>query len=93
VFCLNLGGVYMIPRIKSIKPLKGYLLNVVFDDGKDCIYDVNDDINTIKGYEDLKNIYGLFNQVQVDESRTFVFWNDFIDIPSDTIYEFGIERK
>lgn len=58
----------MIPKIKSIKPLKGYLLHVVFDDGKDCIYDVNDDINTIKGYEDLKNVYGLFNQVQCSNS-------------------------
>ena len=43
----------MIPKIKSVKPLKGYFLHVVFDDGKDCIYDVNDDINTIKEYEDL----------------------------------------
>ncbi|MBR1930346.1 MAG: DUF2442 domain-containing protein [Lachnospiraceae bacterium] len=77
----------MIPRIKSVKPLKGYLLHVIFDDGKNCIYDVNDDINTIKSYEDLKNIHGLFEQVQLDESRTCVFWNDFIDLPSDAIYE------
>ncbi len=34
----------MIPGIKSIKPLKGYLLHVVFDDGKDCTYDVNEDL-------------------------------------------------
>ncbi|MDD6492676.1 MAG: DUF2442 domain-containing protein [Firmicutes bacterium] len=77
----------MIPRIKSVKPLKGYFLHVVFDDGKDCIYDVNDDIDTIKGYEDLRSINGLFEQVQLDESRTCVYWNDFIDLPSDAIYE------
>ena len=77
----------MIPRIKYVKPLKGYLLHVVFDDGKDCIYDVKDDINTIKDYEDLKNISGLFEQVQLDESRTCVFWNDYLDLPSDAIYE------
>ncbi len=41
----------MIPKIKSVKPLKGYLLQVTFDDGKECIYDVNDDINTIKGIQ------------------------------------------
>lgn len=79
----------MIPRIKSIKPMQGYFLQVVFDDGRKCLYDVNSDINTIKGYDDLKNIYGLFEQVQLDESRTCVFWNDYIDIPSDTIYEYG----
>ena len=82
----------MIPRIKSIKPLKGYLLHVIFDDRKDCIYDVNDDINAIKEYEDLKNVYGLFEQVQLDESRTCVFWNDYIDLSSDTIYEYGMEK-
>lgn len=77
----------MIPRIKSVQPLKGFLLHVIFDDGKDCIYNVNDDIDTIKEYQDLKTICGLFEQVQLDESRTCVFWNDFIDLPSDTIYE------
>ena len=77
----------MIPRIKYVKPLKGYLLHIVFDDGKDCIYDVKDDINTIKDYEDLENISGLFEQVQLDESRTCVFWNDYLDLASDAIYE------
>ena len=65
---------------------------MIFDDGKDCIYDVNDDINAIKEYEDLKNVYGLFEQVQLDESRTCVFWNDYIDLSSDTIYEYGMEK-
>ena len=72
----------MIPRIKSVKPLKGYLLHVIF-------YDVNDDINVIEEYKDLKTIHGLFEQVQLDESRTCVFWNDFIDLPSDAIREHG----
>ncbi len=79
----------MIPRIKSVKPLEGYFLHVIFDDGKKCIYDVNKDINDIKDYEDLKCIYGLFEQVQLDTSRTCVFWNDKIDLPSDIIYEYG----
>ena len=39
--------------------------------------------------QNLKNIYGLFEQVQLDESRTCVFWNDDIDLPSDAIYEYG----
>jgi len=79
----------MIPRIKSVKPMKNYMLEVDFDDGKKVLYDVNDDIATLPGYEDLKNIYGLFEQVQLDESRTCVFWNDDIDLPSDAIYEYG----
>ena len=83
----------MIPRIKSVKPLENYVLNIVFDDGKDVLYDVMDDIQTIPSYEVLKTIHGLFEQVQLDQSRTCIYWNDYIDLPSDTLYEYGIERK
>lgn len=83
----------MIPRIKSIKPMEGFRLHVVFDDGRDVLYDVEEDIKNIPSYKDLKTIHGLFNQVQLDQSRTCVFWNDYIDLPSDTIYEYGVERR
>lgn len=81
----------MIPRIKSVKPQKNYILHVVFDDGKDCLYNVKEDIDSMEQYKDLQEINGLFEQAQLDESRTCVFWNDFIDIPSDIIYEYGKE--
>ena len=83
----------MIPRIKSIKPMEGFRLHVVFDDDRDVLYDVEEDIKNIPSYKDLKTIHGLFNQVQLDQSRTCVFWNDYIDLPSDTIYEYGVERR
>ncbi|WP_304152469.1 DUF2442 domain-containing protein [Megamonas hypermegale] len=80
----------MIPRIKSVKPISDYRLYVVFDDGKTVIYNVKDDIDTIDSYKDLETIYGLFNQVQLDTSRTCVYWNENIDLPSDIIYEYGV---
>ena len=79
----------MIPRIKNVKPLENYILYVVFDDGKIVYYDVKDDINTIDNFQDLESIKGLFAQAQLDESRTCIFWNDRIDLPSDAIYEYG----
>lgn len=79
----------MIPRIKKLEPLPDFKLHIEFDDGKCCIYDVSEDINEIKAFEDLKCIQGLFEQVQLDESRTCIYWNDEIDLASDTIYEFG----
>ncbi len=69
--------------------MPNFRLSVIFDDGKTVLYDVMDDINQIEGYQDLLSIHGLFNQVQLDKSRTCVFWNDRIDLPSDTIYEYG----
>ena len=83
----------MIPKIKSLKPLDGFMLQVLFDDGKDVLYNVREDIEAIPSYQDLKTIHGLFKQAQVDESRTCVFWNDMIDLPGDTIYEYGTERR
>ena len=80
----------MILRIKMVEPMPDYKLKVLFDDGKTVIYNVKEDIETIESYKDLTTVHGLFEQVQLDESRTCVYWNDQIDLPSDTIYEYGI---
>lgn len=79
----------MIPRIKTVKPMPDFQLSVTFDDGRAVYYDVMEDIRQIESYRDLLTIHGLFQQVQLDPSRTCVFWNDWIDLPSDTLYEYG----
>ena len=78
----------MIPRISSLTTLPNYLLSVTFDDGKRVLYDVKEDMN-LPGYDALREIIGLFEQVRLDKSRTCVYWNDEIDLPSDAIYEYG----
>ena len=78
-----------LPCIKSVSPMDGYLLSILFDDGKKVVYDVGEDIENISAFNDLKTVEGLWPQVQVDKSRTLVYWNDWIDLPSDTIYEYG----
>ena len=79
----------MIPRIKSVKPLENFMLEIVFDEGKKVVYDMNEDIDTLPGYEDLREVQGLFEQVSLDVSRTCVYWTDEIDLPSDMLYEYG----
>ena len=79
----------MILRIRDVKALPGYRLRVSFDDGKTVLYDVKEDIDRIESYRALMLIHGLFSQVQLDQSRTCVYWNDEIDLPSDTLYEYG----
>lgn len=80
----------MIPRIKTVEPLKDFVLHVVFDDGRDVLYDVKDDIETLTEFKSLTEIQGLWEQLQLDKSRTCVYWNDRIDIASDTLYEYGV---
>ena len=80
----------MIPRIKSYQPLKDYQLLVSFDDGKQVRYDVSDDIAALPAFKDLQTERGLFENAQLDASRTCIYWNDQIDLPSDVIYEYGV---
>lgn len=80
----------MIPRIREVTALDGYKLDVLFDSGEHVVYDVQEDIRTIPDFAPLQMIAGLFEKVQLDESRTCVYWNDRIDLPSDTILEYGV---
>ena len=81
----------MIPRIKTITAADDYKLNVFFDDGKRVVYNVMQDIESIDDFKQLLTLQGLWENFQLDESRTCVFWNDRIDLPSDMIYEYGEE--
>lgn len=79
----------MIKRIRELQPMPDYQLLVRFDDGKQVLYDVKNDIKTLPGYSLLCEVEGLFQNVRLDESRTCVYWTDEIDLPSDAIYEYG----
>ena len=80
----------MIPRISTLTPLPDYRLAVGFDDGRRVVYDVREDMD-LPGYERLRTVTGLFQAAQLDQSRTCVYWNDEIDLPSDIIYEYGTD--
>ena len=80
----------MIPRIKSYQMLPNFQMLVSFDDGRRVRYDVADDIKTLPAFRDLETEQGLFENAQLDISRTCIYWNDRIDLPSDVIYEYGI---
>ena len=82
----------MIPKIRSIAPLGDFRLDVLFDDGKRVVYDMKEDIQTLPSYIKLKDVEGLFEKVRLDESRTCISWNEEIDLPSDTLYEYGIQK-
>lgn len=79
----------MLPRIKNIEALDDFKLYVTFDDGTAVIYDVTEDIETLPGYNALKTVHGLFKHMQLDESRTCVYWTEDVDLPSDILYEYG----
>ncbi len=79
----------MIPRIKSIQPLDNFFLLVEFDGGEKVLYDVKDDIRMLEDFRVLETEYGLFKNAQLDSSRTCVYWTERVDLPSDTLKEYG----
>ena len=79
----------MIPRIKEVVPQEDYKLLITFDSGETVLYDVAEDIEDITEFSVLKTEYGLFKNFQLDESRTVIYWNDWVDLPSDTLLEYG----
>ena len=85
----NKTSTIMISRIKKMSVLDDYILFVEFDDGYKVLYDVKDDIKTLPSFRALVDVYGLFKQAQLDTSGTCVYWNDKIDLASDSIYEYG----
>ena len=80
----------MIPRIKCIEPKADYKLLVDFDEGRRVVYDVADDIRNVEAFRELEALPGLFGNARLDSSRTCVVWNERVDLPSDTIYEYGV---
>ena len=79
----------MIPRIRKYQTLPDYRLLIEFDDGTRVTYDVKEDLS-LPGYEMLSQVTGLFDQAQLDQSRTCLYWTEDIDLPSDILYEYGI---
>ena len=80
----------MIPRIKNIKLMGDFLLLIEFDGGERVLYDMKDDIKTLPDFKILESENGLFENFQLDSSRTCVSWSDRVDLPSDTLLEYGI---
>ena len=78
-----------LPRILTVEPMTRYKLYIVFDDGTKVMYDVGDDMKAIPEFQILGQVPRLWQRVQVDKSRTCICWNDQVDLPSDTLYEYG----
>lgn len=79
----------MIPKIKAIEALDNLVLHVTFDSGEQVLYDVKEDVENIPDFKPLETEPYLFKNFSLDTSRTCVTWTDRIDLPSDTILEYG----
>ena len=63
---------------------------MTFDDGFQVCYDVKDDIDTLDDFKSLTTEIGLWPKAQLDTNRACIYWSGCMELPSDTIYEYGV---
>ena len=72
------------PKIKSVKPIKKYQLNVEFDDGTKGIYDVSHLAG--KGVFKKWENNTAFDTISVDKESGAITWPEIADIDTLQVY-------
>ncbi len=75
----------MFHKVKSVLPLKDYLLLVTFAEGVSKHYDVKPLFNKWKIFNNLKKD-GLFYEAMVDQGGYGISWSDEIDLSCDELF-------
>ena len=78
----------MFHKIKNVKALKDYILEVTFENGEIKYYDIKPLFNKWSAFQDLENKH-LFEQVKVDTKGYGISWNDDIDLSCNELYNNG----
>jgi hypothetical protein len=79
----------MFHKIKTIKPLKDFIIEAEFKNGVKKIYDVKPLFKEIPSFKELKKSAGLFERAKVSSGGYGVIWNDKLDLACDEIWENG----
>lgn len=82
----------MFHKVKSVKSLENYILEIVFQNNIIKYYDVSNLFEKWNVFKNLETINGLFNQVKVDKGGYGVSWNEDIDLSCDELWENGYNK-
>lgn len=80
----------MFYKVKSIKTLPNYILDITFENGVIKKYDIKLLFKKWPIFESLKTTAGLFEQVTVDAGGYGISWNDELDLSCNELWENGI---
>ncbi|MDR0933071.1 MAG: DUF2442 domain-containing protein [Victivallales bacterium] len=83
----------MLHKIKQLKPIKNFLLFVVFQDGAETLYDMSKLFDVIPAFRDFETIPEFFEQAKIDGGGYGVSWNDQLDIDAEELYTNGTRLK
>ena len=79
----------MFHRVKDVKPLENYIIEVIFQNNEKKYYDISRLFKKWTIFQSLQEISGLFEQVKVDPGGYGISWNDEIDLSCDELWENG----
>lgn len=77
----------MFYKVKEVKPLKDYILEITFFNEKIKYYDVSNLFEKWKIFNELRENKELFNKVKVDKGGYGISWSDEIDLSCDELWE------
>ncbi|MDE7314592.1 MAG: DUF2442 domain-containing protein [Mucispirillum sp.] len=80
---------YIRHRVKEVKPLPNYMLEVTFISNERKFYNISLLLNKWKIFMLLKQIPKLFEQVHIVCKGYAVAWNDDIDLDCNELYYNG----
>jgi len=79
----------MFHKIIDVAPLPGMRLRARFEDGSLRLYDASVLPGRWPDFQSFIDIPGLFDMVQIEARGYAVAWNEFLDLSSEDIWEYG----
>ena len=79
----------MFYKVKFVKPLENYILQITFQNNVIKYYDVSKLFNKWHVFNNLLTVSGLFEQVKVDSDGYGISWNDELDLSCNELWENG----
>lgn len=83
----------MFYKIKEVKPLEDYILEITFQNDVIKYYDLSSLFEKWSIFKQLITEEGLFKQVKVDEGGYGISWNDEIDLSCNELWNNGQTKK
>lgn len=82
----------MFHKVKSVKSLENYILEIVFQNNIIKYYDVSNLFEKWNVFKNLETVNWLFNQVKVDKGGYGISWNEDIDLSCDELWNNGYNK-
>jgi len=80
----------MVHRVKEVKVLEHGILEIIFQNGVEKIYDVHQLYPVFSQFEVFEKEAGLFEQVAVDIGGCGISWNDELDLDAEELWDHGV---